>query len=485
MKKLFSILILFTLVSCSDDFINNSPISNANVENFFKTDKDFESAIFAAYQTLRLSGVYNDHMQALGELRSDNAEMGTTASNRFNYADISEFRMSTANPVTQSVWNDHYRGISRVNTILQKLENADISPANKTRIEAESKFLRALFYFNLVRVFGEIPLVTSPILTIEESFEFERAAVTTVYQQIISDLIAAEQVLPVRVPASQAGRATKGAAGALLGKVYVTVKDFQSARTVLSNVISSGEYSLLDNYEDLWKSSNKNHRESIFDVQFRRSASFSTGSSFTERYTPYLYPYLPYYSTAGGHNIPTEDLVDAYESGDLRKSMIRESYPDPNGGSVTGLSGRYTTKFYSMPTQGQGADDNWPVIRYADVILLQAEAINELGFTPQSEAFTLLNQIRTRAGLRAKTAGNSNPDLAINNQQEFRLAVEQERRVELAMEGHRWFDLIRTDRMLTVMVPKKNGLVQQHHVVFPLPQSQIDVNPRLNQNAGY
>lgn len=485
MKNLKIILLVLFLAGCSDDFINNSPISNANVENFFNTQADFESAITAAYQTLRMSGVYNDGMQAVAELRSDNAEMGTTASNRFHYADMANFRMPTSSPITTSIWDHHYVGINRVNTIIARNESADINASAKIRNEAESRFLRGLFYFNLVRVFGDVPLVTKPITTIEEAYEYGRTPLAEVYEQIFEDLKFAWENLPATVPSSQSGRATRYAAAGLLGKAYLTQRNFEGAKEMLGYVIASENYELLNDYDDLWNASNKNHKESIFDVQFSRSGTFSSGSNFTVRYTPYLYPHLPFYSTAGGHNIPTENLLEAFGEDDLRSNSFRDSYLDDNGDVVDGLSGRYSVKFYDMPVQGQGDDNNWPVLRYADVLLMYAEAENELGFSASGDAFTYLNMVRERAGLPDLSVGNPVPELSVNNQQEFRLAVENERRLELAMEGHRWFDLVRTGRAIEVLGPVSGGQIQPHHLVLPVPQSQIDINPRLTQNPNY
>jgi starch-binding outer membrane protein, SusD/RagB family len=486
-RSIIYIFIIGISFGCSEDFLDLAPISSSNVQNFYRTMSDFETAIVGAYSSLRLSGTYHDHMQLVGDLRSDNTEMGTTASVRFPYFELSEFRDQVTNSINESIWNHHYLGISRVNRILDNISNLDASDAYKTRIEGESKFLRALLYFNLVRVFGDVPLLTSRLRSIEDAYSRGRTEKSLVYEQIIKDLVFAENSLPVSVASNQVGRATKGAASSLLGKVYLTLKDFSNAKTKLENVINSNQYQLLDNYATLWSPQNKNHNESIFDVQFRRGSGTSTGSNFSVRFTPYLYTNLPFYSTGGGYNIPTDDLINAYEEGDLRKnSSLREYYINNLGNIVDGLEGRYSIKFYNMPTQGQGADDNWPVIRYADVLLMYAEVLNEISFQPNGQAFTYLNMVRKRAGLPDKTSGNANPKLSVDSQAEFRLAIEHERRVELAFEGHRWFDLVRTGRAITVLNPKVNTELKEHHLLLPIPQTQIDINPdKISQNPGY
>src|SRR5699024_6771289 len=244
---------------------------------------------------------------------------------------------------------------------------------------------------------------------------------------------------------------------------------------------------LLSNYGDLWDVKNKNNRESIFDVQFKESTTNSTGARFSERYAPYLYPHLGYYTTGGGYNIPTEDVINSYDPGDLWKdASVQESYVDDDGTIVTGLAGRFCLKFHDKPVEHEGSSDNCHVIRYADVLLMYAETLNEIGFEANGAAFKYLNKIRERAGLPDKTAGNSNSNLAINSQDEFRRAVWHERRVELAFEGHQWFDLVRTGQAIQVLTPKKNTDIKEYQLVLPIPQSQIDINPEnLMQNKGY
>lgn len=491
MKKAIYILtglaVIFCTMSCSKNFLDLNPVSNLNVQGFYNNQEDFTNAMYGAYSVLRRQGVYNDDVQLVGELRSDNAEMGTTAGgeNRDAFDNMSKFRLPVDNAVSNAIWNDNYLGIASVNGILGNIDDLDAPVEFKQRVKGEAQFLRALFYFNLVRVFGDVPLVTEMLNNIKAAYEKKRVEKTKVYDKIIEDLKDASEILPLQV-SKEEGRATKGAALALLGKVYLTIHSYGDAKTTLERVFDLQQYQLLLNYGDLWEVANKNNKESIFDVQFARSSTSEAGSRFLERYSPYLYPYLSYSSTAGGFNIPTEDLINAYEPGDLRKvASLRESYIGQNGNVVTGLSGRFCFKFHDVPVQGQGSNDNWPVIRYADVILMYAEALNELGFEPGGAAFTNLNLIRSRAGLENKSYGNANPALAINNQEEFRDAVLQERRVELAFEGHRWYDLVRTGKAISILSPKKGVEIKEYQLVLPVPLSQIDINPEIDQNPGY
>jgi hypothetical protein len=472
--------------ACSKKFISLDPISNANVQNFYVTQDDFTNAIYGAYANLNTSGVYNDYIQLVGDLRADNTQMGTTASDRFAFQDMNTFNMQPTSEIVESIWDDNYAGIRDVNAILGQIGKATIPADVKTQITAEAQFLRGVFYFNLVRVFGPVPLVTASLNTIQDAYAIGRTDTGQVYQQIVGDLTAAQAALPLSLSASQVGRATKGAAGALLGKVYLTIHDFSNAANSLNTVIQSNQYSLLPNYADLWDATKKNSVESIFAVQFQESIAAPTGAPFTTRYFPYQYPLFSFSTTSGGYDIPTTNIDSAYESGDLRKTAsMKESYTNKQGQLVTGLQGRFEYKFHDNPVQNGGSNDNWPVLRYADVLLMYAEALNEQSFIPDGPAYTYLNKVRERAGLSDKTSTNANPALLIASQNDFRLAMEQERRVEFAFEGHRWFDLVRTGRAIAVLGPRTMGGITPAQLVLPIPLSQIDVNPsKITQNEG-
>lgn len=483
----FTILLflVFILPSCSD-FLDLKPISSSSVAGFYNNQNDFTNAIIGAYSSLRAAGTYNFDMAVLGDLRSDNTEMGTTASDRFNYNDMALFQMNVDNKISPQIWNSHYIGISRVNEIIDRIGGLTDAPdAFKNLIEGEARFLRGLFFFNLVRVFGDVPLIPKSLKTIDEAYEIGRSPASEVYNLIIEDLNIAASLLPST--ASQHGRASKGAALSLLGKVHLTTHEFDKARSALQNVIQANEYHLLEDFHDLWQVGNKNNDEIIFSVQFERASSGGTGSRFFELFTPYLYPYIGYYTTAGGYNIPTENLVESFEAGDIRKDgSLQESYLDADGNLVVGLQGRFQTKYTHMPVQGQGSSDNWPILRYADVILSYAEALNELNFVPNGEAFEYVNSIRQRAGLPEVSVGHSDLNLSVDSQEEFRDLILKERRSEFAFEGHRWFDLVRTGKAIEVIRKNKGIDITPNQLVLPIPQEQIDINPEnIKQNPGY
>lgn len=484
-KYMFLLPMMLIFSSCSD-FLDLRPISNSSVAGFYQTQNDFTNAIVGAYSSLRSSGTYNFDMAIFGDLRSDNTEMGSTASDRFHYNDLSLFQINSDNKIPSQIWNSHYLGISRTNEILGRINGLSDAPQSfKDGIEGEARFLRALFFFNLVRVFGDVPLIPEPLKTIDEAYEIGRTPQVEVYALIIDDLTSASSKLPVK--ATQQGRATKGASQALLGKVYLTVGEYDKARTAFQSVIQSGEYSLEDEFEDLWKVENKNNSEIIFAVQFVRASSGGTGSRYFEYFTPYLYPYIGYYTTNGGYSVPTENLVESFETGDIRKSAsLQESYIDPEGNLVTGLQGRFQTKYTHLPVQGQGSNDNWPILRYADVYLSYAEALNEISFVPNGEAFEYVNSIRRRAGLADVSAGNTDSNMSVDSQAEFRDLILRERRSEFAFEGHRWFDLVRTGKVIEAIKQSKGIDINENYMVLPIPQEQIDINPeKIKQNPGY
>lgn len=481
--------LILSLISCSDDFLNRLPISNASVDNFYHTEQDFELGVNGAYVSLRSGGVFHDYVPLIGDLHSDNTTVGTTAGDRVAFYEMSEFNDQSSSNIVTNVWNHHYVGIARCNTILSRIGSLEFeSESRKDRLIGETRFLRALFYFNLVRIFGEVPLVLNEVKSIDLAYDMGRTPVREVYDAIEADLVFASQKLPALYTGNDVGRATSGAARGILSRVYLAQKKYGEAVQPLKEIINSGQYQLLPDFNDLWKTTNKNNKESLFEIQFKKQAGFNTGSNYSSRFTPYLSSeaLLGLRTTSGGYNTPTEDLMSAYTDSDLRKIIsVAEGYTDEKGNYITGLSGRHTKKFLGTYTDNQGAEDNWPVLRYADVLLMYAEALNEVSFQPDGEAFTYLNQVRSRAGLAPLSSSAPDNDLKVGDQSAFRMAVENERRLELAFEGHRWFDLIRTGRALEVL-RSKNYNIQEYQLLLPIPQEQIDINPRvIKQNSGY
>lgn len=475
-------IVMLSAGSCSDDFLDLAPISQQNSNNFYKTGEDMKNALTAVYGSLQYGGQYYSSIHVMGDLRSDNTEI-TNPNAGADLQAIDNFTNTPVTSISNNTWTGHYQGIQSANIVIEKIEAVNMDPALKARYIGEAKFLRALMYFNLVRIYGDVPLVTKVINNPQEGYEYGRVPAEEVYQQIIADLVEAEGSLPYSYVAADAGRATKGAAMSLLGKVYLTKKDWTLAAQKLKQVIDEAaqtKYKLMPTYAGVFGVSAENNSESIFEVQFK-SGSNGEGSPFANQFAP-IGSGTAVVSMGNplGQNIPTADMDKAYEPNDLRKAASMKTSYVLAGKTVVH---NYVVKYTGTPAANLDSDNNWIVLRYADVLLMYAEALNELGFVADGPAFDYLNQIRTRAGLEAKTFSNEEASLQITSQAEFRLAVEQERRVELAFEGHRWFDLVRTDRALEVL----NGEgIQPHHVLLAIPQSQVDINPaKISQNPGY
>ncbi len=473
MKNILIIFIIgtvFLFTSCEDELLQN-PISQPNASSFYKTQADLENAVNAAYDGLQRIGQYGQNFAYYMEVRSDNSDVEIPGNSGGVYGDMDLFKELPNNFVLTETWRDSYLGIQRANIVLNRINEIAMDASLRDVRVGEMKFLRALTYFNLVRIWGDVPLVLTETSDAFESFSHQRDAAQGIYDQIIKDLKEAAQALPEKQ--AQPGRATKGAANALLGKVYLTLKNYPEAITAL-RATTTGTYRLLPDYASVFGVVNENNAESIFEVQFR-SGSVGEGSRLPNQFMPSTKNSL--INGQGltlGDNRPTAEFADGYEAGDARKAVTI--------GVADGLL--YPKKYLDIPTQPFDANINVIVLRYADVLLMLAEALNEQGYAVNGEAFNLLNQIRTRAKLPQLTATE------LPNQNSFRLAIEKERKYELAFENHRWFDLVRTGRAITVMNAHKssNGAfqVKPYQLLFPVPQDEINASGnKLTQNTGY
>ena len=457
MKKQHNIFILVLLifVSCSKEFTELAPISERNADNFYKTASDMEVAVNAIYGTLKSNGAFNQSYWILQELRSDNTFWdGTglaeevTVFDRFN--DI-----STSN-ITEDAWESSYLGISRANIVLNRIENIDMDASLKSRLKGEALFLRSFYYYNLAVLFGNIPLIINETTSVAEGNEHRQVTAAEVYNQIVTDLIDAEAGLPAKASATN-GRATKGAAATLLAKVYLTKGEASNAETALRRVLTYG-YTLVNDYSLLWGVENEYNSESIFEVDFQGGLS-NQGNQFTNQFHGILSQAV----TSGQRNIPEQDLIDAYEVGDLRFAASID-------GVVDGVSTGYTIKFGTTnPYNDDDAPNNWPVFRYADVLLMLAEAIGE-----SDEAYGYINQVRNRAGLAPIDA--TTPGTFVDK-------LLHERRVELAFENHRWPDLLRMNKAESVMAAQGKNI--KGRLLCAIPQRELDLNSNFSQNSGY
>lgn len=481
MKKNLFITIFFSLLillsACKKSFIELTPPSTAGVESLFKTDQDFKQAEIGIYNIYQSQ---YQNMWLFGDMRGDDSwdelVKGTAAA-------MDLFTISNDDGVIRSTWLNYYNIISRANLLLSKIEPLDKAALpNKDVYMGEAKFLRALAYFDLVRIYGDVPMVTVPT-TIEEAYKTGREKVSKIYSDvIIKDLQDAEASLPVKYSGSDVGRATKGAAKSLLGKVYLTTRDFVKAEAKLKEVTTMG-YALLPKYTDLFDyTKDEHHSEYIFDIEYEQGLS-GEGNSFTTNFSPKNPAIAAFYGVTGGqngNNNPPRSLFAIFPAGDLRKDITAaDGFTDNNGVfypliPTSNDVATFTKKYMTRLLAANDSRANWKVIRYADVLLLLAEALNENGKT--NEALTYLNIVHKRAGL-SDYAGLSQTDAREN--------IYLERRLELSFEGHRWFDLVRTGRALQTMSSKG---MKDYMTVFPIPITQIQLinNPTIfPQNQGY
>lgn len=475
-------LLGFSFSSCSD-FLEQNPQTDLSENDFYKTADDILSAVNGAYSSLQEGDIYGN-WYVFGEIPSDNTRNqlsgSVTTQNEFD-----QFYIDTQNSMIANFWKAAYKVINRTNTILGRIDGIEINTELANRYKLECKFIRALMYFNLVRVYGDVPLVLKEI-SISESYDILREPKENVYNQIIADLKEAQD-LPVSYSTAEDGRATQGAAKALLANVYMTLHKYAEAETILAEIINSGRYSLLENtpgslnidgYKNVFSPVNHNSKEGIFEIQFLKGG-YGEGSNYANNFAPENSgTNVVAVGGTGGNNIPEMDIYNAYEEGDLRRDFSMSLGYYDNRKNNEWVESRYVCKFMDVPYQNNDASNNYPVIRYADVILMYAEALNQNGKT--AEACKYLNMTRRR-GFGYQTTETSPVDLQTTDKAQFALMVEQERRVELAFENHRWFDLIRTGRAVEVMKSKGFSL-NETNLICPIPQKQIDVNPKLTQN---
>ncbi|MEZ2338638.1 RagB/SusD family nutrient uptake outer membrane protein [Mucilaginibacter sp. RCC_168] len=458
MKKYTYILLIITvsvIAGCKKDYLSLQPTSTQNTENFYKTPVQFTQAINSAYAPLQ--GLYNGSFWALGEMRSDNTSYEFNPNDRSgtNKEEIDEFRDINTNDMVNAFLVSSYTGIGRCNVILDRLPAAKLNTAFTDTIAGQAYFLRAFNYFNIVRMFGRVPLVLKEVSSVSEAFKVAtKADVEAVYTAIIADAQAAITNLPVQYTGDgNKGRVTKGTAQTMLAEVYMTQKKFDLAIPLLRSVISSNVYHLNANYADNFDMSKENGPESIFEIQYIEGPN-GLGSDFIDTFVPWDVPddsvtgwNIPH-SAQNGWNIPTQDLLDAYEPGDKRKAAsIDTSFTSDEYGVIMPFIKKYQSKAAVKGITG----NNFPVYRYADVYLMLAECLNEQGFAGGGDSFKYLNLVRERAGLPDKSAGNTKPELNVASQEDFRAAVAHERQIELCFENHRWFDLLRSGKATAVM----------------------------------
>jgi len=489
LKKYFSIAILVSLIfACSEDFLTKSPEDSINTSNFFQTETDAVTAINGAYQPLQWPKLYNMRMWTTDIMAGNSIVGAGGGTDGIETQDEANFVTASDNQGVLDLWRGPWPGILRCNIILQKVPGMNISESVKNRVLGEAYFLRAHYYFILVRFFGDVPLTQKPVEPGDDLRPF-RTPKSEVYTQIISDLNQAITLLPPKeqYTGDNVGRASKGSATGMLAKVYLTLGNWQKVVDLCDQVKALG-YSLNAKYGDNFSSATENSKESLFEIQYVGNAGMGFWSN--ENQASWLSTFTgPRGSdlVAGGWgwNQPTQEFMNSYEAGDLRKdvTVLYDGCPKFDGKdykkswSMTGFNLRKFLVPLSAVSSYDNSPLNFPVLRYADVLLMKAEALNELGRT--AEAVAPLNEVRSRAGLGNVTGLSKDA---------FREKVLHERRMELAFEGQRWFDLIRINNGqygidFLKSIGKSN--VSSKFLLFPVPQKERDANPNLTQNTGY
>ncbi|RCR68652.1 RagB/SusD family nutrient uptake outer membrane protein [Larkinella punicea] len=476
MKKHLILLCLIGLMT-SCEVLDQKPESNFTPANFYKNADDAKAAVSAVYDPLNTQNLYAQVMWILQDQATDDAEWGngrSTANQPKN--DLDKYTFTPATNTFQAIWSTVYSAINRANAVIIRLPAIPMDEALKARYMAEAKFMRGFYYFTLVRLFGGVPIMTTETTSLND-LSVARASVDEVYTLIVQDFTEAETVLPASYTGADRGRATKGAATAFLAKVYLTRQDWAKAAAKAKEVIDSGQYDLWANFAEAFLIANKNGKEAVFEVQ-ALSGGFGEGSWMQG----YMRPNFDRVNgVAGfGDDPATENLYKAYRDDDKRRNVTLRLYSATStpAAPASVLFPCYVYKYLDpAATSNSDGGNNYPIIRYPDVLLMYAEALNELGAN-NAEAYAAINRIRNRAGLP-----NLTPNLT---QAQFRDSVLLERRLELAFEGHRWYDLSRTKRLISAMKAQNPTItVAEHHYLFPIPQTERDVNPRLEQNPGY
>lgn len=506
MKKLFTLFFgfgLLVLSGCEKD-LDQVPISSGSVPTFYKTPDDFNQALTSVYSALRFStaGGYPDRLLNLAETRSDNLYAVSDIPGVRDWEPINNFATTLAsNAYVAEAWTTNYAAIFRANTFLEQLaqNGSVVDDATRQRYEAEAKFLRAFFYFDLVRYFGKVPVIDRPLGAAEVA-KIPRSPVADVYQLILADLGTAVSKLPVSYSGSaNTFRATVGAAKTLKALVHMTrsgpiygiegpglgVNEYAQAATLLNEVISSGRYSVLPSYANIFSYTNENNAEVIFDVQYA-SGGLNLGATFPGQLVSddlFAALRIPYSSGQPDARFAAQNLVNSYAAGDLRKTFnFTLSYTTVSGFNETRPS---ITKYLNAGLRGVNRFD-WPinfiVFRYTDVLMMRAECILHGAGGTQADVDAIMTQVRNRAGITGTVTGTTLPQLM------------EERRREFAGEGLRWHDLVREGMVLTTInawipledVKRRMSPIQPNYIIFPVPQTELTTVAGLyEQNPGY
>lgn len=491
MKKISYIILLtgFFIGACSEDFLNKPPLADLTAGAFPETETDAVLAINATYNSLRIWNINTGGFPLL-DIMSDQATKGSNPGDGTAIAPYDNFTHDATEGSVERWYKTLYQAIRRANLVIERVPLIDMNEGLKTRIVAEARFLRAVFYADLVRGFGDVPMV----LVVDPPLDLGRTAKATIFSQVIfPDLEFAAQNLPEKseYAVTDLGRATRGAAKAFMARMYLFNADFTNAAQYAQEVIRSGQYGLEPEFADAFSAAHENGIESVFEVGALPDNFNLGGHQYANtqaiRGTPNrgwgfgrpAYAWIQHMVDSGDPRLdPTviflgEELDGVITGGDAATpDTIRV------GNQITEIECYNQKVWHPGTTTETSFGFNKRIIRYADVLLMAAEALNENGYSGTGDAMNYLNQVRLRVGLAPYTAAD------LPDQASFREAVYTERNHELALEGHRFWDLVRTGRAAQVLGPL--GFVEGIHELFPLPQSEVDISEgRITQNFGF
>ena len=475
---------MFAAVSCNDDFVDRAPLYSIDSENYFNSEADYNNALIAAYDLLQAS--YLNVM--LGEIASDNTLAGgESATDVIGIQQVDDMIHTPVNAQLKNIWDWMFAGVNRASYLLEFKDKTEFE--GRAQVVAEARFLKAYYQFELLKWFGPIPLKGDERFALGDETTLPRAPVSDVYAAIEMELRLA--IPDLAEEALAVGRADRGAAQALLGKVLVYQEEYAEAAEVLRAVIESGRYRLAEDYEDIWERTGENGPGAVFEVQYSdaEGAGFgclqcsegnvAVGFNGIRNHTG------PIYDSGFSFNVPTEEAYNAYEPGDARQDVSIldiDAWADETGATFgVGFehTGYYNRKYIARKGDSNIGDqnltnpNNYRAIRYADVLLLAAEALNAIG--QDEEARQYLNQVRRRA------FGDEDHDISASGDA-LRDFILRERRLELMGEGHRFFDLVRTGAAAGAI----DGFMAGKHELFPVPFEEIQFSAgNWSQNPGY
>ena len=460
--------------SCTG-ILDKEPIATLDAGSYFQTENDAVQALNAAYGPLLFNNDNKNFYWAFAIITADEAIPGGDGS-RPGITELEAFSYTPRTEEFNDFWKAQYTGITQCNLVLDNIGKIEIPESSRNRITGEALFLRSYYYFLLTQVFGDVPLFTG--IVPPDQLKAPRTPKAQIFAQITSDCERAAGLLPAQQPASEAGRATKGAAYALAAKTYLYDKNWEKVLEYTGKVKGLGVYALMPDYQDNFRKNTQNNAESVWEIQ-HANLELGVGNFLNQWWASKKYE-------GYGFAEITADFVNAFETGDPRRrftvAMNNEDYfgvvYKPSF-STTGFGARKYLQAKDSVTQKADGDINYSAIRFAEVLLWEAEALTELNRVAEAQA--PLEQVRARARAQAADPATALPPVTTTDHAAMREAVRHERRVELGFEMHRFFDLVRWG----IAAQALPGFQAGKHEVFPLPQTEMDLNPALVQSAGY